>query len=127
VVSDEHGRNVLTSETISASSGSQPERCLLDKARSEREDRVRLPVLSVSEDVLNSALKLFVCSVFLLPCEFRLFSRLGAVAMVVPFFMVPCTLLLLPSLIVVLGPDRREADLAILYARFAELLKWIWT
>merc|ERR1712136_486881 len=37
VVSDEHGRNVLTSETISASSGSQPERCLLDKEKLTRD------------------------------------------------------------------------------------------
>lgn len=76
---------------------------------------------------LSSALKLFWTGIFLLPCRFRLFQRLGAVGMVLAFLMVPVSLVLLPAAILFSGRTRREPDVKPMARWLYDLVSWMWT
>mmetsp|Transcript_54233 Transcript_54233/g.129242 ORF Transcript_54233/g.129242 Transcript_54233/m.129242 type:complete len:1469 (+) Transcript_54233:67-4473(+) len=85
-----------------------------------KEERIQRSVYLVTEAVMAMAVKTIACGILLLPCEFTFFSRLGAVAIVLPFFMVPCILMVLPATLYVLGPTRFKPDLDILRAWLKE-------
>lgn len=68
--------------------------------------------------VFAGSLKLLLCGIMLLPCDFQLFSRLGAVAVLASLIMVPCTLLLLPAAILLTGRTRREPDAKAIWRSF---------
>jgi len=88
---------------------------ILDEAagRSEFEGRMHLFVLNVSNATFGSVVKLVLCGIMLLPCEFRLFTCLGAVTIIVSLLSLPCIFILVPSAVVLL-PVRTKPDLVIL-------------
>merc|ERR1719401_708796 len=61
--------------------------------------------------MLAMSAKLFCCGILLLPCQLRLFTRLGAVAVLVSVFWIPITLVLFPTMILFTGRTNREPDL----------------
>jgi len=77
--------------------------------------------------ILAGAAKIFLCGIFLLPCHFRLFTRLGAVGVVVSFIMPACTLLLLPACILFSGRTRREPDIKPISRCLYDKCSWLWT
>jgi len=79
-------------------------------ARSAFEGRMHTFVLNLSNAVFGSTLKLVLCGFLALPCEFRLFTRLGAVTILVPLLTLPCIFILVPTALV-LFPIREKPDL----------------
>jgi len=80
-----------------------------------------LRALGVGVDaVLTLAVKLLICGIMLLPCRIALFSRLGCVALILPFFLVPCNLLVLPAALLFIGPQHWRPDLEFLFHRTKE-------
>merc|ERR1712039_1154841 len=77
--------------------------------------------------VIMASVKLILCGIMLLPCEFRLFSRLGAVAILVPIFWVPTVLIMLPGLVLLSGRQRREPDFKPLYRYLLSKVSTLWT
>jgi len=86
----------------------------------EISDVLERSVYITCDAVMASSVQLFLCGFMLNFCEFRLFTRVGAVAMMVPFFWVPATLLLLPAGILLSGRTRREPDIPHLKRLFME-------
>jgi hypothetical protein len=78
------------------------------------EGRLHTFTLNVSNATFGSALKLVLCGIMALPCEFRLFVRLGAVTILIPLIVLPCIFILLPSAMVLL-PIREKPDLVTFY------------
>jgi len=81
-----------------------------------------LRALGVGVDaVLTLAVKLLICGIMLLPCRLALFSRLGCVAVILPFFLVPCNLIVLPAALLFIGPRhwRPDVDNLVLYTKDA--------
>jgi len=66
------------------------------------------------ETIMASAVQLFLCGILILPCEFRLFMQLGAVAVLVPLIWVPAIVLILPAALLYSGRTRREPDIFLL-------------
>jgi len=62
------------------------------------------------ETIIASSVQLAVCGLIIIPCNFRLFTRLGVVALVFPLFWIFGTLVLLPTAILASGRLRREPD-----------------
>lgn len=87
-------------------------------ARSRFEGRMHMFVLNVSNATFGSALKLVLCGMLILPCEFRLFTRLGAVSIMVPILALPCTFILVPTALVLI-PIREQPDLVSMW-------DWFW-
>jgi len=83
-------------------------------------------VCAACETIAPASIMLVLCGVMLLPCEFRLFTELGALAVLVPFVWVPGALLLLPAAILLSGRARREPDAFLLWRllekRFSAML-----
>jgi len=77
--------------------------------------------------VMTNSLKLFVSGIFLLPCDFQLFSRLGAVGIIVSLILAPCTLIPLPAVLLVLRRTRREPDLKVVAELLHDKCAWLWT
>lgn len=75
--------------------------------------------------VATSSIKLILCGLLLIPCRFRLFSRLGAVAVMVPLIWLPSVLILLPAVILFFGRRHREPDLFRLARVVREKTAWI--
>jgi len=92
----------------------------LDKA-------LRRSVKHQTAAVMTSAVKLLLCCILLLPCKLQLFFRLGAVGIIVALLMAPCTLLLLPAILLLSGRTRREPDLKLLARRLHDECAWLWT
>lgn len=97
---------------------------VLEGEDTEFESRLRILVLNITNATLGSAAKLIVCGFLSLFCEFRLFTRLGVVAMLVPLVTVPCIFILLPTAMVLLpvnrccgsrGKDEEQPDAISLY------------
>jgi len=61
--------------------------------------------------VLTMGTKMMICGVLMLPCRLSLFSRLGAVTAILPLFIIPCNLLVLPASLLLFGPHRCNPDL----------------
>lgn len=113
--------NVANMRMIEGSSfGSRAAEAARTDAQNATEVRVREAVFLIASPYLGAALKLVVCGLLLLPCQFRLFSRLGAVAVVVPIIAVPFTFILLPSAIYVFGPRVETPDTVLLF-QFAKV------
>jgi len=74
--------------------------------------------------MLAMSAKLFFCGILLLPCQFRLFTRLGAVAVLVSVFWMPITLVLMPMIILFSGRTSGERDLVIFGKYASEKAKW---
>jgi hypothetical protein len=102
-----------------ASSEAAPEDPIAVAARSEFEARLHQFTLSIANACFASALKILFSGFFLLFCSFRLFTRLGAVAILVEFIKLPCLFILLPSAIL-LCPTRERPDAVVLYEKFKE-------
>jgi len=83
-------------------------------ARSAFEGRMHQFVLNVSNATFGSAVKLVLCGIMALPCEFRLFTRLGAVSIMVPLLSLVCIFILVPTALVLL-PIREKPDLVSLW------------
>jgi hypothetical protein len=89
------------------------------RARSAFEGRMHTLVLNNSNAVFGSAVKLVLCGILALPTEFRLFTRLGAVTIMVPLISLPCIFILVPTALV-LFPIREKPDLVTLSEKIIE-------
>jgi hypothetical protein len=74
-------------------------------------------VYLVIPDTVMISLKLWICGFFLLVCESRLFTRLGALSFVLPLVWLPAVLLLLPAAILFSGRTDRRPDTLVLWGR----------
>jgi hypothetical protein len=81
----------------------------------------------VSGNAIVGGAKLVLTGFFLLPCQFRLFSRLGAVSIVVPLLSLPCTLIVLPAVMLMFYPDRNEPDCLMVSRYLWKKASWLWT
>jgi len=98
-----------------------------DPADDSPEAALRRALHHQSGAVIMGSIKVFLCCWFLLPCDFRLFTRLGAVGIVVSFAQVVCTLVLLPAALLVSGRSRREPDIYPIGRFLHDKLAWVWT
>lgn len=80
-------------------SGSSPEECL------------QRSVYLLAGTVLTISVKFMICGILMGTCQFRLFARLGAVAVVGSLLWAPSTLIVMPAVILWSGRQRREPDL----------------
>jgi hypothetical protein len=82
------------------------------------EARMHQYIMYVTNATFGSAAKLFLCGILALPCEFRLFTRMGAVTIMVSLISIPFTFILVPTALVLM-PIREEPDIVTLikYAR----------
>lgn len=69
--------------------------------------------------------KLFWCGVFLLPCRYRIYVRLGGVAMLIPILSLPCIILLMPWAVLYSGRSRREPDMFVLARVAMQKAEWL--
>jgi hypothetical protein len=106
-----------TTSEVSATDSFQAEAA----ARSEFEGRLHQFIQNNANSCIPGALKLFIGGFFLLCCDFRLFTRLGAVTMVIEIVKLPCLFILLPSAIL-LCPTRERPDILVLISWLQE--KW---
>lgn len=67
--------------------------------------RVERSVRIVGPPMIVTSLKTVVSSCFLLPCTLRIFARLGTAMMLVALLSLFCTLVLLPALLLLFGPQ----------------------
>jgi hypothetical protein len=109
---------IARSNSMGSDNTSEHDEEVVDTGRSAFEGRLHRFTLNIANACFASALKLFFCAFFLTFCEFRLFSRLGVVTLLVEIILLPCTFILLPSAIL-LCPTREEPD-AIIFFRYAK-------
>lgn len=93
----------------------------------KRQATIRRSIYLVSGNALAGGAKLVLTGFFLLPCQFRLFSRLGAVSIVVPLLALPCTLIVLPAVMLQFYPDRKEPDCLMVSRYLFKKASWLWT
>mmetsp|Transcript_55098 Transcript_55098/g.100973 ORF Transcript_55098/g.100973 Transcript_55098/m.100973 type:complete len:1339 (-) Transcript_55098:87-4103(-) len=79
------------------STESSTEARTLSDAQRRFQARLLKYLLSVANSVFGNALKMILCGIMMLPCEFRLFTRMGAIAIVAPLVILPCIFILLPA------------------------------
>jgi len=77
------------------------------------EARMHQYIMYVTNATFGSAAKLFLCGILALPCEFRLFTRMGAVTIMVSLISIPFTFILVPTALVLM-PIREEPDVVTL-------------
>jgi len=71
----------------------------LSDAQNRFEERLLKYMLVIANATFGNAIKMILCGFVMLPCEFRLFARVGGVAIVVPIIALPCIFILLPSVL----------------------------
>eukprot|EP00929_Paragymnodinium_shiwhaense_P120132 TRINITY_DN92016_c0_g1_i1.p1 TRINITY_DN92016_c0_g1~~TRINITY_DN92016_c0_g1_i1.p1 ORF type:complete len:1327 (+),score=262.28 TRINITY_DN92016_c0_g1_i1:133-4113(+) len=98
-----------------------------DTEKGTREATIKRSVYLVSGNVLAGGAKLILTGALLLPCQFRIFSRLGAVAVVVPLVAAPCTLIVLPAVMMQFYPRRDEPDCVTCNRFLISKASWLWT
>jgi len=126
VVADENAAAIVPvdyADDISSHGSSGPDKEIEDL----REARVTRSVYLVNESTLSGGIKLILSGLFLLPCQFRIFSRLGAVAVVVPMVSIPCTLIVLPAVLVKFMPIRKDPDCIMCSSFLYDKARWMWT
>lgn len=116
-VEDENLQNLDAPGAEGSSNGSPAGGRDEAEARSRFEGRMHQFVLNASNATFGSAVKLVLCGFLILPCEFRLFSRLGAVSIMVPLVALPCIFILVPTAFVLL-PIREQPDLVTAWQMF---------
>jgi hypothetical protein len=84
-------------------SGSSPEECL------------QRSVYLLTGTVLTISVKFMLCGILMATCQFRLFARLGAVAIVGSLLWAPSTLIVMPAAILFSGRQRREPDFYVVW------------
>jgi len=77
--------------------------------------------------LVSGSIKLFLCGIFLLACHYRIFVRLGALAMLVPLLALPSIVLFMPLGILMSGRMRREPDLKLFSRVFLDKASWLWS
>lgn len=90
-------------------------------------DAVRRSVHHQSGAVLMGSLKVFICGWILVPCQLRLFSRLGSASVIASVLVVCTTLFLLPSAMLLTGRTRREPDSRPIGLFLYDQCSWIWS
>eukprot|EP00434_Breviolum_minutum_P008744 symbB.v1.2.007707.t1/scaffold477.1/size198972/6 len=68
-----------------------------------------------------------LCGILLAFSQLRLFSRLGAISILLPLLVVPSVLLVYPAIILASGRQRREPDLLVFGTAMINKLSWLWT
>jgi len=109
------------SDSLSQASDVRP------KADDSLEDALKRSLHLVCKNLLVNSVKLILCGIMLLPCQFRLFNRLGAISVVLPLICVPSVLVLLPSLILAFKRTRRDPDLFQFGEIFIAKTSWMWS
>eukprot|EP00927_Polykrikos_kofoidii_P042769 TRINITY_DN36821_c0_g1_i1.p1 TRINITY_DN36821_c0_g1~~TRINITY_DN36821_c0_g1_i1.p1 ORF type:complete len:1384 (-),score=197.57 TRINITY_DN36821_c0_g1_i1:182-4333(-) len=107
-----------------SSIGTPPEQ---GTSESAREARIQRSVYLVSENTLSGGTKLMLSGILLCPCEFQLFSRLGAVSIVLPLVSVPCTLIILPAIMLRFYPESKERDCVMCWKWIVSKVSWAWS
>jgi len=77
--------------------------------RDERFERTKYAMGRVGSAVMGSGLTTFGCSAFLLPCELLVFMKIGTIVCAVTFFALLHTLVLLPAMLMTVGPSGHES------------------
>jgi len=116
----EDSKDQNTWEKVSKVSDMQP------KKQDAPEEALKRSVHLVCKNVLWNSAKLILCGVMLLPAKFRIFSRLGGIAIVLPLLFVPTVLILLPTIILFVGRTTREPDVLQLGQFIISKTSWMW-
>lgn len=103
-----------------------PEKCLLSP-QTAQEARVQRATVLVSDLTVAIGIKMLAAGFVICFCEFRLFARLGAVAVVLPFITVPFTLLLVPTALLLFGPVREVPDTVLAWRWLTSVVSTLWT
>jgi hypothetical protein len=77
--------------------------------------------------VLTISVKLSLCGIVMLACQFRLFTRMGAVAIVGSMIWAPSALIIMPAAILFSGRERREPDLYVAWRWLKEKANANWS
>lgn len=105
--------------------GTPPEPDFWPADLDSREGRLARATYVVVTTIFTTSLKLIFCGFLLLPCEFRMFQRLGAVAVVVPIVCLPFTLVVLPAVIFLVYPEDTEPDARVIARKTYGYVKWL--
>jgi len=97
------------------------------KANDPVEDALVRSLHLVCKNVLVNSVKVILCGIMLLPCQFRLFHRLGALSIILPLISVPSVLILLPALILACKRTRRDPDIFLFGEIFMAKTAWMWS
>jgi len=119
-----HVENSVASECSVADSLAAS--CALE-GETELQARLRRSIQRVLRTFVASCFMLIVGGVLLLPCQMRFFSRLGAVALLLPFVVLPCTLVIFPALLLASGRDFKERDCQIMARFLAARVESLWS
>jgi len=104
-------------------SGSKESLVVLNPGREVRKARTRMAMLRVGSAVFSSTLSTIGSSVFLLFCTLNFFIRLGYVIMAVTILSLASTLIVLPAVLITMGPAA-DPWYKRLPARAARWLSW---
>lgn len=91
------------------------------------EAAVKRSVHAVAKNLISNSIKLMLCGIMLAPCQLRIFSRLGAISILLPVLCLPSVLVVYPALIIASGRIRREPDLVLMGKVFLDKASWLWT
>jgi hypothetical protein len=91
-----------------------------------QEETLAASINDVCAAAFGGLLRLVLCGILLATCELQLFSRLGVLAILVPFITVPATLIILPAATLLAGRTRREPDLRPAYRFAKEKISFVW-
>lgn len=107
--------NAPASETSSVDSPVQNREELAGDSEARRafEGRMHQYIMYVTNATFGSAAKLILCGILALPCQFRLFTRMGAVTIMVALISIPFTFILVPTALVLM-PIREKPDIVTL-------------
>lgn len=109
------GGGVPDREADLLSTGSRTEAAAMADANNRFEARLAKHTLFVANACFGNAVKMIICGILMMPCEFRLFARMGVVSIMVPIISLPCIFLLLPSALLLIPRNSDLPDAVRLY------------
>lgn len=97
------------------------------KAKDTPEEAIQRSIHLVAKNLVSNSLKLLLCGILLAFSQLRIFSRLGAISILLPLLVVPSVLLVYPAIILASGRQRREPDVLVFGNIMINKLSWLWT
>lgn len=97
------------------------------KHKDTPQEAIQRSIHLVAKNLVSNSLKLMLCGILLAFSQLRLFSRLGAISILLPLLVVPSVLLVYPAIILASGRQRREPDLLVFGTAMINKLSWLWT
>jgi len=96
----------------------------LDSAAERRRARTRMAVIHVGGAILSATVSTIGSSIFLLFCSLVLFIRLGCVIICVTCLSLVSTLLVLPAVLLLLGPSEKPCYKRIPFKAYQAAIQW---